>query len=269
MRRAAPLLLFLPLVLAPACDKAPPSSAAGPPAPSNANSAQVASTGAGVDVGPPAVDAIHEYTGGATAGDGSPIIVAIHGLGDNPSSFSGLFRGFPAKAHFVIPAGGLRWGDGFAWWPIQGRIDEKSMADGIAAATERLAGAIPSWRGQVSGKPIITGFSQGGMLSFAMAAKHPELVGEAVPVAGLLPASMLPAAWPAGAPMPRVFALHGEADTRVPFALGQKAVEGLRALGLTAELKPYPGVQHTVSAEMRRDWLAELSAAASRAAGGQ
>jgi phospholipase/carboxylesterase len=258
------------VVLGLACDKAP-SSVPGPPAQTGQAAPQGGAGGPApgkVDVGPANVDAIHEYTGGAKAGDAVPVVVAIHGLGDRPASFKGLFQGFGAKAHIVFPAGGLPWGDGFAWWPITGHIDEKNMAPGLGAAAERLSAAIAGWRGpDVAGKPIVTGFSQGGMLSFAIAVKHPEIVGESVPVAGLLPPSMTPAAWPAGAGMPRVLALHGDADARVPFALGQRSVEALRALGIAAELRSYPGVQHTVSADMRRDWLAALEAAVARAAG--
>lgn len=285
MHRPAILFLLLPAFLALACDPGP-STPAGPPAPGpgqapsgSALSGQApsgkpsptppgqASAAAKVDVGPAAVDAIHLYTGGAREGERVPLVVAIHGLGDKPASFVHLFDGFGAKAHLVVPAGGLPWGDGFAWWPIHGHIDEQNMAAGLGAAADRLAAALPAWQAQgAPGKPVVTGFSQGGMLSFALAAKYPTLIGEAVPVSGLLPTPMLPAAWPASAPKPRLLALHGDADARVPFALGQKSAEGLRALGLTVEFKSYPGVGHTITPEMRKDLLAALEAAAARAA---
>lgn len=269
MLRAAPGVLLLLCLSSAACDKAPstaPGSGAGAPATAAQAPVGQAPSVAKVDVGPPTVAAVDLWTGGAKSGDPVPLVVAIHGLGDRPSSFAGLFEGFGAKAHLVLPAGGLAWGDGFAWWPIPGPIDADNMAAGLDAAADRLAAAIPGWQGAAgAGEAIVTGFSQGGMLSFAIAVKHPRLVGEAVPVAGLLPTSMTPAAWPAGAPMPRIAALHGDADGRVPFALGRKSVDALRALGLTTELKTYPGVPHTVSAEMRRDWLAALEAAVRRA----
>jgi phospholipase/carboxylesterase len=281
-RVASPCILVFAAALAPACDRAPsavPGSASGAPPSAAAGQAttgqapagqapigQAPSVRAKVDVGPAAVDVVEEWTGGAKSGDAVPLIVAIHGLGDRPSAFAGLFRGFGARAHLVLPAGGLGWGGGFAWWPIHGHIDADNMAAGLGAAADRLAAAIPSWQpAGGAGKTIVTGFSQGGMLSFAIAVKHPRLVGEVVPVAGLLPTSMTPAAWPAGAPMPRVFALHGDADGRVPFAHGQKTVEALRGLGLRVELKSYSGIEHSVSPEMRRDWLAALEAAVQRA----
>lgn len=256
------------------CDAAPPvrpaataaSTTVAAPALSTAAPADVAPAPA-VEVGDELRDAIHEYTGGAQRGETLPLVIAIHGLGDRPESFQKLFEGFPARAHVVVPAGGLKWGDGFAWWPITGTIDEKNMAAGLDAAAARLHRGIQAWHdGQVAGKPIVTGFSQGGMLSFAVAVKYPRSIAEAVPVSGLLPPSMVPAVWPPGEPMPRIVALHGDADTRVPYAFGQKSVASLRALGLDAELKSYPGVGHTLTSEMRRDLFAALSAAIERAA---
>ncbi|MEZ4297203.1 MAG: dienelactone hydrolase family protein [Polyangiaceae bacterium] len=262
------------------CDSPPPAPA-GPAASGQATSEQgpsgQATSGQGaapqppsaapVDVGPAEVTAVHRYTGGAKKGDKVPLVVAIHGLGDNPESFAGLFDGFSGKAHIVLPAGGLAWGEGFAWWPIRGAIDEQNMAAGLTAAAERLGPAVREWQSEgASGKPIVTGFSQGGMLSFALVARHPELVGEAIPVSGLLPAPMVPASWPAGAAKPRVFALHGDADSRVPYAIGQRSVEALKALGLSAELRSYVRVAHAITPEMRRDLMNELTAAVERAA---
>ena len=264
-------LAFLLLVVT-ACDlpasPAPSSgAAAGSGAPGPAGASVSAPAAAEVEVGPASVDAIHEYTGGAKAGDAVPLVVAIHGLGDQPRSFKGLFEGFRGKAHLVIPAGGVSWGDGFAWWPIRGAIDEKNMAAGIEAPAERLVRAIRSWQvGSAPGKTIVTGFSQGGMLSFALATQYPADIAEAVPIAGLLPPSMVPAVWPAGAPMPRFVALHGDADARVPFALGKRSVESLKALGVPAELRSYPGVMHAITPEMRSDLFAILQAALERAA---
>ncbi|MEZ4315770.1 MAG: prolyl oligopeptidase family serine peptidase, partial [Polyangiaceae bacterium] len=80
------------------------------------------------------------------------------------------------------------------------------------------------------------------------------------------PAPMVPASWPAGAAKPRVFALHGDADSRVPYAIGQRSVEALKALGLSAELRSYVRVAHAITPEMRRDLMNELTAAVERAA---
>ena len=270
----AACLFFASLFFLGGCDgpSSPARSEVGsPPAqPSGALSApQQGGTGASpssskVDVGPAKVDAIDLYTGGAAAGDKVPLVIAIHGLGDRPDAFRGLFDGFAGRAHFVIPAGGLAWGEGYSWWPIVGKIDESNIVPGLSAAADRLANAIRTWSSGAAGKPIVTGFSQGGMLSFALAARHPTLIGEAIPISGLEPPSFIPAAWPAGAP--RIVALHGEADSRVPFAIAASGVEKLRAAGAQVEWKTYPGVGHTITADMRRDLFAALTAAIERAA---
>jgi phospholipase/carboxylesterase len=150
---------------------------------------------------------------------------------------------------------------------VLGSIDEKNVVPGLSAAADRLAIAIRGWQSSATaGRPIVTGFSQGGMLSFALSAKYPSLIAEAVPISGLMPPSMIPTPWPAAAPMPRIFALHGEADQRVPFDLSKMGVEKLRAAGVQAELKSYPGVGHTVSPDMRRDLFVALGAAVDREA---
>jgi phospholipase/carboxylesterase len=260
-RRLAPVVLVA--LFAAACDPGPQQAASGVPAQTAASSAPVRK----VDVGPAEVSAVHAYTGGAQAGDKVPLVIAVHGLGDKPEAFRGLFQGFPGKAHFVFPAGGLPWGGGFAWWPVAGKIDESSVVPGLDAATDRLAVAIRGWAAAgLAGRPIVTGFSQGGMLSFALAAKHPADIGEALPVSGFAPRAMIPAPWPAGAPLPRIFALHGAADERVPIALAQLGAEKLRTQGVPVELRSYPATGHTISADMRRDLFEALTAAIDRAA---
>lgn len=249
-----------------ACDASPPSRSP----PSGVASSGVVAPGPQaipkVDVGPEEVDAIVVHTGGAQASDKVPVVVAIHGLGDRPDAFRGLFDGFPGKARFVFPAGGLPAGGGYSWWPILGRIDENNVVPGLVAASERLAGALRKWQSGAAGKPIVTGFSQGGMLSFTLAVRHPELIAEAVPVAGLVPPTFLPAAWPEGTPKPRIFALHGSADQRVPFTIAEAGAEKLKALGVPVEFRSYPGVAHSISPEMRRDLFEAIGAAVDRAA---
>jgi phospholipase/carboxylesterase len=102
------------------------------------------------------------------------------------------------------------------------------------------------------GHPVaVTGFSQGGVLSFALAVRHPELVTLAVPLSGGLPASLIPTAGPPpGAPPIR--ALHGNADDRIPVAMASRTVESLAARGWDAQLQTWDGVPHTVTPEMRR-----------------
>ncbi|MFS8069569.1 MAG: alpha/beta hydrolase, partial [Byssovorax sp.] len=144
--------------------------------------------------------------------------------------------------------------------------------DAVAAGTERAAQRIAAMIAALAaarptlGRPIVTGFSQGGMLSYALVILHPESVGEAFPVSGLLAPPHWPSTWAAGKTQPRIEAFHGDADPVVAIAVDRQSAARLRAVGFTAELREYPGVAHTVTAEMRRDLHAALGSAVSRAA---
>lgn len=209
---------------------------------------------------------VERVTGGADATERLPLVVAIHGLGDNPEAFGRLFQGLSARARLVLPYGLTPYGDGFSWFPIS-NMDPALLANGTEKAARALAGMLEALERTrpTSGRPIVTGFSQGGMLSFTLAAQHPERVGEVFPVAGLLAPPLYPSSWPMGKLAPRVFAFHGDADPRVPIAGVRETVSKLVSVGFTAELTEYPGIGHTVSAEMRRDLLKSLDEAIARA----
>ncbi|TKC98130.1 alpha/beta hydrolase [Polyangium fumosum] len=248
--------------LAPACGRDTPPE----PPPSSA----APRTEAKPASGPPEAAGIRyleRVTGGAAATERLPLVVAIHGLGDRPESFVRLFDRIEGRMRVVVPYGTSPYSDGFSWFPLARRDPAKLAegtslaADGLAAMLEELERTRPT-----RGRPIVTGFSQGGMLSFTLVVKHPERVGEALPLAGLLAPPLYPSAWPMGKVAPPVHAFHGDADTMVPHAGATETVRALVAVGFSAELTTYPGVGHTVSASMRGDWQKALEAAAQRAA---
>ena len=126
-------------------------------------------------------------------------------------------------------------------------------ADVIAPAVAALAESRPTL-----GKPVVTGFSQGGMLAFTIAVHHPELVSAAIPVGGWLP----PPLWPDAArkqKSPRIVALHGTADNAVAFDPTKQATTHLKKLGWSVELEAYEGVRHVITPEMRRDLFDHLA----------
>lgn len=192
-------------------------------------------------------------TGDAAATDELPMVIAIHGLGDRPENFAGLLQGLTTPARVILPAGLKPSDDGFSWFDIRARSrDVEALAKGIGDASDTLATFIDTVSAErpTLGKPIVTGFSQGGMLSFAIAAGHPESVSAAFPVSGWLPPPLWPEAGPKGAPTP-VVALHGDADNAVLIEPTRLAVDRLQELGYPVELREYPEVRHQITAEMR------------------
>jgi phospholipase/carboxylesterase len=205
-------------------------------------------------------------TGGAKTSDNVPLVVAIHGLGDRPESFGEIFAGMSSRARLILPYGLSAYGDGFSWFPIS-RLEPKALAEGTTLAADELSGLIASIEQTrpIRGKTIVTGFSQGGMLSFTLAVLHPDQIGEALPISGLLAPPLFPHSWPIGKVTPRVHAFHGDADDRVPVGGARDSIGALSSVGFSATLSEYPNVRHSISADMRRDWMAALEAAVNSA----
>jgi phospholipase/carboxylesterase len=190
------------------------------------------------------------------------MVVAMHGLGDRPESFGELYSGFEAKARFVLLRAPDPWGDGFSWFPFRASDDDALRAPGIAAATGRVVTTLTALEKRYAtlGKPVVTGFSQGGMLSFAVAARYPERIRAAIPIGGALPQPL----WPsldAGSNGVRIVALHGESDALVPVGPTRMSVDALATRGFDARLETFPGVGHGIPTPMRARYFAILKAA--------
>jgi phospholipase/carboxylesterase len=205
--------------------------------------------------------------GDPAPGQSVPLIFGLHGFGDRPEMFGRLFASeFPIAARLVFPRGVTAEGEGFSWFPIPvaGQIDSSSIVEGgvrdagerIAVLIERLADEHP-----LAGKPVVFGYSQGGILSFYLAAQHPELVTAVVPLAGFLPASLLGTAVPAA-----TYAFHGAEDELIPVEAARATVRAFVDHGGIATLVEYPRVRHQFGlAQMRavRQKVVDLAVPAS------
>lgn len=198
---------------------------------------------------------VERILGDAGPDDPLPMIVAIHGLGDAPDNFGHLFDNFTEPARLILPRGLTQTpGGGWSWFSTRARDPNVgALAQGIDAAADRLAVAIAelSRTRPTLGKPIVTGFSQGGMLSFALAVEHPDVVGLALPIGGWLPPPLWPKAKPADAAP--IVAFHGTDDGAVSYEPTKAGVAELHRLGFSAVLRTYPGVTHVITPEMHRD----------------
>ncbi len=245
---------------------APTSPTVPSPAPTSAPTpAPTAPTPAPTPDAPSTVRWVVATSGGARADERLPLVVAIHGLGDTPEAFVGLVTEMNLRVRVAAPAGLNRWGDGWSWFPSRAETPRAQWVEGIRHAADVMVGAMRDLarRHPTCGLPVVTGFSQGGMLSYAIVARPDGGVFAALPVGGLLPRELWPTARPVGGLLPMVVALHGDADARVPFADDRAASEAFRAAGFSAELVAYPGVGHTITPAMSRELRARLATAIS------
>lgn len=203
-------------------------------------------------------------TAGADPEAELPMIIAIHGLGDSPEGFRGLLERFEQPARVILPRGLDAHGPGWSWFPVRvsdvSDDDLQQLAVGIERAADALVPAIEQLTAQrpTTGKPIVTGFSQGGMLSFALAIQHPQLFSAAFPLGGWLPEPLWPGPASADTPMIPILAFHGDADARVPYPATVAAVAHLEQAGYRVQLRSYAGVGHAIPQPMHTDLIAAL-----------
>lgn len=195
-----------------------------------------------------------------------PTLWILHGRGDRARVPGGPFFELPRPVRVFVPQAPTPVGDGFSWLPhrvAEGRTAElaaalEAMADRLAHLIDHFTRARP-----MLGRPMVAGFSQGGLLSFAIALRHPEAVERAFPSAGWLPPSSVPDLSEPSR-FPPIRALHGTLDERIPVEPTRALVEQLRAAGLDVELVEAEGAGHEMSPAMEaqlRAWLEEALAA--------
>ena len=202
---------------------------------------------------------LEHMTGGARPDERVPMIVALHPMGGDPVELLPLLRRYQRRARLILPyghpSGGL-----YIWYDsVRDDIAASVVtreSDRIAAALAALVAARPT-----IGKPFVTGFSQGGVMTFALAVTHPEAMAAAFPISGLLPLSLYPSAAlssrPRPATLPLVAAFHGASDLAVPSRSARASIAELRDAGYPAELHEYAGVEHETSEQEEGD-LVEL-----------
>ena len=201
------------------------------------------------------------YTGGAKPGDAVPVIIALHGYGGRPERIVRMLDGFALRAHVIAPRGIHTAGHGWGWVSIRIEHSTDELAPGITEAADAVLRVVAErTRGQATcGRPIVVGFSQGGFLSYALAARSPAVVAAAFPIGGLLSPSLRPTKAPKDAP--RVLAFHGEADETVDLEEDRRTYAAFEQAGYAGKLHTYPGVQHVIAPEIVRDVQEEIARA--------
>ena len=193
-----------------------------------------------------------------------PIVVVLHGLGGTPQNLAKLFRRWDTPARVLLPFAPHPYGQGASWFPRAHPVRHTSpdiVTDDLSKATALVNAFLDAIKNAypMAGKPVITGYSQGGMLAYAVAVRYPKNIAAAVPVAGFLPAQLLPRESPVSGPYPPIIALHGERDPIVYYDAAAEAVEVLKDLKVPAKLFTMRGVGHGISRSVKRRLLQTLT----------
>jgi phospholipase/carboxylesterase len=187
-----------------------------------------------------------------------PMVLMLHGRGDRPRVPGGPFACVTMPMRIIMPRAPDPLGPGYTWLSVrvaQGLTEELSRQ--LLSRADQLASLLTdvSSRRPTLGRPVVTGFSQGGLLTFALAVTHPHLMASVFPLAGWLP----PPLWPSSTEgLPLIRSVHGADDDTIPAAPTREAVEYLRSRGADVELLEFEGIGHAMSSPMNKQfgsWL--------------
>jgi phospholipase/carboxylesterase len=195
-----------------------------------------------------------------------PLAVLLHGRGGRPTIPPGPYL-TDQPLRLFIPQGPDRMGDGYHWlatWTNSG--NEELLARSLAARADELAAAIKAFSElrPTLGRPMLIGFSQGAILCFGLAIRHPTLFSAVFPFAGWLPASLIPTETDENIAYPLIYAQHGEADRVVGVERGRKTADLLRLFGFPIEFEVHPGAKHEVTRVMNQNVRARMRALSKR-----
>ncbi len=194
----------------------------------------------------------------------NPLLLLLHGYGSNDEDLFSFASELPAE-YYVVSARApydLMYGS-YAWYAINFDADENKFSD-IGQAIEsrdRIAGFIDELIQKYPIDPrkvTLIGFSQGSILSYAVALSYPEKVQQVVAMSGYVNADMATKTYRENDfSTLRIFASHGTADQVIPVDWARKVKPFLDELNIENIYKEYP-VGHGVSPQNFfdfRNWL--------------
>ena len=186
---------------------------------------------------------IVKYPVDSSRSDSLPMLVALHGNGDSAKNFyETALDQLNVPTRIILLKGPLSYGSGGGWpWTAD---DFNRYGDAVNEAIELLADRYPT-----SGKPILMGFSTGGMMAYYQAVKYGDTYSYIFPISGKLSEEMLGDGEPGlGA---EVFAFHGKDDNVISISGGRNAVKLLRSKGVEVDLTEFNSGHHGIFTDMK------------------
>ncbi len=196
--------------------------------------------------------------------DKNPLLLLLHGYGSNEEDLFSFASELPDE-YYVISVRApfdMMYGS-YAWYAINFDADENKFSDHnqaresrdmIANFIDELIEAYP-----IDDKNVtLIGFSQGAILSYAVALSYPEKVQRVVAMSGYLNLDIVSDKIATNDYSNlKIFASHGSSDQVIPVDWARKAKPILESFGIKTIYKEYP-VGHGVAPQNFYDfseWL--------------
>ena len=198
--------------------------------------------------------------------DKNPLLLLLHGYGSNEADLFSFATELPEE-YFIISARApydMHYGS-YAWYAINFDADENKFSDLeqakvsrdlIAIFIDELIEAYPIDANHIS----LIGFSQGAILSYAVALSYPEKVQKVVAMSGYLNLEIIAEDYLKNDfSKLKIFASHGTVDQVIPVDWARRTPAIVEKLGINTTYKEYP-VGHGVAPQNFYDlknWLQE------------
>ncbi|MBG6061236.1 phospholipase/carboxylesterase [Flavobacterium sp. CG_9.1] len=198
--------------------------------------------------------------------DKNPLLLLLHGYGSNEADLFSFAAELPDE-YYIISARApydMQYGS-YAWYAINFDADQNKFSDHDQAKVSRdlIAGFIDEL---IQTYPIdpekvtLVGFSQGSILSYAVALSYPEKVQKVVAMSGYLNLEIVSDDYLKNTfNNLKIFASHGTSDQVIPVAWARKTPAVLENLGIDITYKEYP-IGHGVAPQNFYDfksWLVD------------
>lgn len=196
--------------------------------------------------------------------DKNPAIVLLHGYGSNEEDLFSFATELPEE-YYVISARApydMMYG-AYAWYAINFDADENKFSDLDQARSSRdlivdFIDECVSKYAIDAQKVTLIGFSQGAILSSAVALSYPEKVNRVVALSGYLNTEIATEDYlKNNVTKIKFFVSHGTVDQVIPVDWARKTKPVLENLGIDVVYKEYP-IGHGVSPQNFydfKDWL--------------
>ena len=194
----------------------------------------------------------------------NPLLLLLHGYGSNEEDLFSFASELPEE-YYVISARApydMMYGS-YAWYAINFDAEENKFSDLNQARTSRdvIANFIDEL---IATYPIdeqkitLIGFSQGTILSYAVALSYPKKVQRVVAISGYLNTEIAVENYAQNDfKNLKIFASHGTVDQVIPIDWARKAKPALDGLGIETTYKEYP-IGHGVSPQNFYDFKSWL-----------
>lgn len=194
----------------------------------------------------------------------NPLLLLLHGYGSNEEDLFSFASELPDE-YYVISARApydLMYGS-YAWYAINFDADENKFSDVAQAQQSRdliatfIDELVANYAIDASNVTLV-GFSQGCILSYAIALSYPEKIQRVVAMSGYLNKEMAKSGYEKNDfSTLKIFSSHGTVDQVVPVEWARKAAPALQQLGIDVVYKEYP-IGHGISPQNFYDfknWL--------------